>query len=116
MRTVETRSPGSSLLLCGVYDGASELGERGVASETVADRAVDRVLEFHDGPGAVDPHTADRLLVFLALAGGRVRVPRVTDHVEASLAALRAFGCGVHVEAAPDGGSDLVVPADAVVG
>jgi RNA 3'-terminal phosphate cyclase (ATP) len=117
---VETRSPGSALLCCGVYDrtrlGASALGERGVPSETVADRAVDRLLDVHDGPGAVDPHMADQLLVVLALAGGRVRIPRVTDHVETTLAVLEAFGCDARVTPAPEGGYDLVVPTGTAVG
>jgi RNA 3'-terminal phosphate cyclase (ATP) len=117
---VETRSPGSSLLLCGVYDrarlGAGELGERGVPSETVADRAVDRFLDVHDGPGAVDPHMADQLVGFLALAGGRVRIPRVTDHVETNLAVLQAFDYDVDVEPAPDGGHELVAPTSAAIG
>ena len=116
---VETQSPGSSLLLCGVYDrtrlGASALGERGVPSETVADRAVDRFVDAHDGPGAVDPHMADQLSTLLALGGGRVRVPRVTAHVETNLDVLRAFGCDVGVETAPDGGKELVAPAGVAV-
>ena len=33
-----------------------------------------------------------------ALAGGRVRIPDVTDHVEASLALLDAFGVETAVE------------------
>jgi RNA 3'-terminal phosphate cyclase (ATP) len=105
---VETRSPGSSLLCSGVYDrsrlGASELGERGVPSETVADRAVDRFLDSHDGPGAVDPHMADQLTTMLAVTGGRVRVPAVTDHVETNREVLRAFGCDVRLDRAPGGG------------
>jgi len=52
----------------------------------------DVALSFDDGTAAVDEHTADQLLVLLALAGGRIRVPAVTDHVASSLDLLEAFG------------------------
>jgi RNA 3'-terminal phosphate cyclase (ATP) len=97
-----TDSPGSSLLLRAVYDrtllGVDELGERGRSSETVADRAVDRLLELHGAGATVDDHMADQLLPFLGLWGGRLRIPRVTDHVEANLAVLDAFGCAVELD------------------
>lgn len=105
---VETRSPGSSILCCGVYGttrlGASALGERGVPSETVADRAVDRFRACHEAPGAVDSHTADQLMTTLVTTGGRVSIPRVTDHVAANRDVLRAFGCDVSLDRAPGGG------------
>lgn len=117
---VESRSPGSSLLVCGVHErtrlGASALGERGVTSETVADRAVDRFTDIEAGPGAVDPHMADQLMVVLALVGGRVRIPTVTDHVETNLRVLRAFGCDVRLAETPDGGCDLVATRHPAIG
>lgn len=104
---VESHSPGSSLLLRGVYEetvlGVDSLGERGTPSEAVADDAVDRFEAVHAGSGAVDPHMADQVLVFLALAGGRVRIHRVTDHVRTNLAVLEAFGSDVSLEGTSDG-------------
>ena len=41
---------------------------------TLADEAVDSFLAFLDGPGAVEKHAADQLLLPLALAGGKVSV------------------------------------------
>lgn len=117
---VETRSPSSSILCCGVYEGtrlgASALGERGVPSETVADRAVDRFFEYHEAPGAVDPHTADQVMTTLAVAGGRVSIPRVTDHVETNRDVLRAFGCDVSLDRASGGGWLLSTPPHPAVG
>lgn len=99
---VETRSPGSSLLLRGVYDetlvGVDALGERGRPSEAVAEGAVERFLSVHRTGAPVDDHVADQVMVVLALAGGRVRIPRVTDHVETNLALLRAFDCEVSLD------------------
>ena len=47
------------------------LGERGKPAEAVADEAVDELLAFEDAEGVVDPHSADQLLLPLALAEGR---------------------------------------------
>jgi RNA 3'-terminal phosphate cyclase (ATP) len=95
----KSNSPGNSLLVRADYDrslvGFDALGERGVSAEDVATSVVDSFLDFDDGRASVDEHTADQLLVFLALAGGRVSIPRVTDHVETSLELLSAFGYDV---------------------
>ncbi|WP_132058719.1 RNA 3'-terminal phosphate cyclase [Halorussus amylolyticus] len=46
---------------------------------------------------AVDAHTADQLVVFLALCGGRVTVPEVTDHVRTGIDLVAEFGLDVTV-------------------
>ncbi|WP_225741360.1 RNA 3'-terminal phosphate cyclase [Halorussus halophilus] len=98
---VPTNSLGSSLLLRGVYEnslvGFDALGERGRTSEDVANVAVREFLAFDGGSGAVDSYMADQLLVFLALQGGRVRIPTVTAHVRANLEVIEQFGGDVHV-------------------
>ncbi|MFB6188419.1 MAG: RNA 3'-terminal phosphate cyclase, partial [Halapricum sp.] len=103
---VETRSTGSTLLLRGVYErslaGFDALGERGRTAEAVADRAVEAFTGFHDGAAAVEEHMADQLLLFLALAGGRVRIARVTEHVETTLSLLEAFGVDVTLDVHED--------------
>lgn len=106
-----TDSPGSSLLLRGVYDrtllGVDEFGERGRPAEAVGDRAVDRFLALHAGDATVDEHTADQLAVFLALWGGSVRIPRVTAHIESNLDVLRAFGSDVRLDGDDENGRYL---------
>ncbi|WP_254279411.1 RNA 3'-terminal phosphate cyclase [Haloarcula marina] len=103
----ETHSAGSSLLLCGVYEGTrlgvDALGERGRTSEAVADGAVDRFLTAHENGAPVDEHMGDQLLVFLALAGGRLRVPRVTSHVRTNVDVLRRFGADIGIVGGEDG-------------
>jgi RNA 3'-terminal phosphate cyclase (ATP) len=74
----------------GTRGGFDALGEPGKPAETVAGEVVEAALSFDDGTAAVDEHTADQLLVLLALAGGRI--PAVTDHVAPSLDLLEAFG------------------------
>jgi RNA 3'-terminal phosphate cyclase (ATP) len=104
---VSTRSPGSSLLLRGVYENAlvgfDALGERGRTSEDVAESAVRQFEAFHATGAPVDPFMADQLVVFLALAGGRVRIPTVTAHVRTNLDVVDAFGCDVRLDRRSDG-------------
>jgi RNA 3'-terminal phosphate cyclase (ATP) len=110
---VETDSPGSSLLLRGVYEeglvGVDALGERSRTAEAVADDAVQEFRAVHATDAAVDPFMADQLLVVLALAGGRVRIPTLTDHVRTNLDLLAQFGSDVAVDRRADG--TLVVAA-----
>lgn len=104
---VPADSPGSAILLRAVsahsLSGFDALGEPGLPAEDVADAAVDEFAAFRDGGAPVDAHMADQLAVFLALGGGAVRIPRVTDHVETNLEVLAAFGADVGVERRADG-------------
>jgi RNA 3'-terminal phosphate cyclase (ATP) len=92
---VETDSTGSALVAAGEYErtilGVDALGEPGLPSEEVAAGAVERFVDLHRAGAVVDPHMADQTMVYLALAGGTVAIPRVTDHVETNLAVIEAF-------------------------
>ena len=93
---VETKSTGSALAVELEYEqtraGFDALGERGVPAEKIAARAVEEAVSFHGTDAAVDRHLGDQLLLFLALAGGRLSVPAVTDHITTSLDLLERFG------------------------
>jgi len=70
------------------------LGERGKPAEHVADEAVDELLAFLDAEaGALDPHSADQILLPLALAPGRSEytVTDVTEHLRTNAATIAAF-------------------------
>lgn len=92
-------SPGAALTLCAEYEHGAPvtfvgLGERGKSAETVADEAVDEWWAHHVVPGAVvDPHSADQLLLPLALAEGRsvYTVSDVTDHLRTNIETIQAF-------------------------
>lgn len=101
----DAASAGSAVVvrLDGPPAGFTGLGEQGTPSEAVAAEAVEAALAFRDGPGAVDAHMADQLVPYLALAGGAVRIPRVTDHVATCVELVRAFGYDVTVEELADG-------------
>ena len=104
---VPTRSKGSSLLLCAEYAhsvvGFDALGAPGRPSEAVAADAVRRFRAFHATTAAVDVFMADQLMTFLALAGGRVRLPAVTAHVRTNLDVITAFGSDMGLDRQPDG-------------
>jgi RNA 3'-terminal phosphate cyclase (ATP) len=107
VRYAEADSTGASLAVDLAYErgraGFDALGEPGKPAEDVADDAVEAALRFEDGTAPVDRHTADQLLVFLALAGGRLRVPAVTDHVATNRDLLAAFGFDLTIDREGDG-------------
>lgn len=99
---VEADCSGSAFVLAAEYEhsraGFAELGEMGVEPEEVGENAVERFEAFEDGDAAVDDLLADQLLPFVALAGGEIRAPEVTTHVETCIHLLGEFGYDVDVE------------------
>ena len=102
---------GAAISLIAEYDGAIPatfvgLGERGKRSEAVADEAVDQFLAFANVAGAaVDPHSADQILLPLAFAPGRSEftVSEVTEHLRTNVHTIRAFlDRSITVEDSPD--------------
>lgn len=69
------------------------LGARGKPAETVADEAVLELLDHLDHPGSVDLHSADQILLPLALADGpsAYSVTHLTEHLRTNVRTLRAF-------------------------
>ncbi|HLH28717.1 MAG TPA: RNA 3'-terminal phosphate cyclase, partial [Acidimicrobiales bacterium] len=63
-------------------------------SEAVADEAVEQLLAFEAVDGAaVDPHSADQILLPLAFAPGRsdFTVSEVTEHLRTNVDTIGAF-------------------------
>jgi RNA 3'-terminal phosphate cyclase (ATP) len=70
------------------------LGARGKPAEKVADEAVAQVFAYLDaGAGAVDAHSADQLVLPLAVAEGpsSYRTAEVTSHLLTNIAVVRHF-------------------------
>jgi RNA 3'-terminal phosphate cyclase (ATP) len=70
------------------------LGARGKPAERVADEAVDQLLAYlKTEPAAVDAHTADQIVLPLALAEGPslLSVAQVTSHLLTNVAMIRRF-------------------------
>ena len=90
---------GAALSLTAEHEGTVPatfvgLGERGKPSEAVADEAVAELLAFEAVENAaVDPHSADQILLPLAFAPGRSEftVSEVTEHLRTNAETIRAF-------------------------
>jgi RNA 3'-terminal phosphate cyclase (ATP) len=90
---------GAALSLVAEHDGTIPatfvgLGARGKPSEAVADEAVEQLLAFEAAGGAaVDPHSADQILLPLAFAPGRsdFTVSEVTEHLRTNVDTIGAF-------------------------
>jgi RNA 3'-terminal phosphate cyclase (ATP) len=99
IETVEWPSPGQGAALSLVAEHAPVastfvgLGQRGKRAEAVAEEAVAELLAYEDAAGAVDPHSADQILLPLALAEGpsRYTVSAVTEHLRTNAETIRAF-------------------------
>lgn len=109
-RSVSAASTGTALLVALEYDtgvvGTDALGEPGKPAEDVADEAVEAAFDDHGTGATVDAHLADQLVPWLALAGGRVTIPRVTDHVRTHCELVGQFGFDVTID---DDGSGRTV-------
>ncbi|MGC8640342.1 MAG: RNA 3'-terminal phosphate cyclase [Isosphaeraceae bacterium] len=123
IETARWPSPGqgAAIALVAEHEGSVPatflgLGERGKPAEEVADEAVDQLLAFEAvEQGAVDPHSADQILLPLALAEGRsiYTVTEVTEHLKTNAATIRAFlDRQIEIEEPVD----LVSPGRVVVG
>ncbi|MCF2166536.1 RNA 3'-terminal phosphate cyclase, partial [Halobacterium salinarum] len=100
-------SAGSAVVLAAEYEhsraGFAALGERGVSADAVGENAADAHAAFESGPGAVDSHLADQLVPVVAVAGGEVRAPEVTTHVETCVDLLAEFDYDIGIEHTDDG-------------
>jgi RNA 3'-terminal phosphate cyclase (ATP) len=69
------------------------LGARGKPAEAVADEAADEGLAHARTGMPVDPHSADQLLLPLAVAAGdsQYHVSQVTRHLTTNAAVIRMF-------------------------
>jgi RNA 3'-terminal phosphate cyclase (ATP) len=87
-------------------------GRRGKPAEQVAVEAVAELLGYLDAPGAVDEHSADQLLLPLALADGAstYTVARATEHLRTNAATIAAFlDRTIRIEEPEDDGPARVV-------
>jgi RNA 3'-terminal phosphate cyclase (ATP) len=112
------RGPGAAIALTAT-DGTTPatfvgLGRKGKPAEAVADEAVEELLAYLSVPdAAIDPHSADQLLLPLALAEGRsvYTTPEATEHLRTNARTIAAFLDRPIVIDEADGG-----PARVVVG
>jgi RNA 3'-phosphate cyclase len=94
---VPSNGPGSFLFLLAEYEktvaGFSSLGSRGKPAEKVADKAVDSLKDYIESEGCIDPHLADQLIPFMALAKGNssFTTTQITGHLLSNLWVIQHF-------------------------
>ncbi|HEV3145842.1 MAG TPA: RNA 3'-terminal phosphate cyclase [Gemmataceae bacterium] len=95
----ETWSGGPGSVLAIVFDSAPVptlffgLGARGKPAEKVADEAVSQALAYAQSGEPVDPHSADQIVLPLALAedASEFRVSEITKHLITNIAVIQHF-------------------------
>jgi len=91
LQDVPSNGPGSFLFLLAEYEkifaGFSSLGARGKPAARVADEAVDSLKDYMESDGCIDPHLADQLIPFTALAKGNssFTTTQMTEHLLTNL-------------------------------
>jgi RNA 3'-phosphate cyclase len=101
---VDSLSTGSGITLWAMFTRDDELdfnnpvilgsdasGERGRKSEAVGEEAARKIKEAIGTKKPVDDHLVDQLLPYLALFGGSIEVPRVTQHSMANMYVIESF-------------------------
>jgi len=94
---VPSNGPGSFLFLLAEYEkifaGFSSLGARGKLAEKVADEAVDSLKDYMESDGCIDPHLADQIIPFMAMAKGNssFTTTQMTEHLITNLWVIAHF-------------------------
>ena len=94
---VPSNGPGSFLFLLAEYEktviGFSSLGSRGKPAEKVSDEAVEALKNYVASDGCIDPHLADQLTPFMALAKGNssFTTTQITGHLLTNLWVIQHF-------------------------
>ena len=85
--------PGSLVFIWGPRAGFSALGARGKPAEQVADEAAYNCFIFRMRRGAVDPHLADQIVLYLAQARGPsvLATSEITSHLLTNLWVIEQF-------------------------
>jgi RNA 3'-phosphate cyclase len=85
--------PGSLAFIWGPGAGFSSLGARGKPAEQVADEAIDAYLHHRQGNAALDPHLADQLALYLALAQGasNITTSALTSHLRTNIWVIEQY-------------------------
>jgi RNA 3'-terminal phosphate cyclase (ATP) len=95
----DSPSPGKGTLvfLLAEYErvtaGFDALGAIGKRAEEVADEAASALFEYLDRNAALDPHLADQIIPYLALARGtsEFTTSRITRHLQTNIWAVKQF-------------------------
>jgi RNA 3'-terminal phosphate cyclase (ATP) len=84
----------------GCLIGSDQAGKRGRSSESIGRNVASRLKEDLATDATVDRHMADQLILYAILGSGTTQymIPRLTDHVEASMYVAEKWGAGVSIK------------------
>jgi len=107
--TIPSHGKGTMLQLVSTYEGGGRachdaIGAIGKRAEQVADEACDALLRFLATRGAIDDHSADQIILPLALATGPSRFPvaSVTRHLLTNARVIQRFlDCQITIDGEP---------------
>lgn len=92
---VDSPSPGSTLTAIAEFEktrlGADSLGERNKPAEDVGKEAAQRLNEELAAAGTVDVHTADNLMLWVAIFGGGYSFRQLTGHIATNAWTIEQF-------------------------
>jgi RNA 3'-terminal phosphate cyclase (ATP) len=96
---ISAPSPGKGTLMFlrveyeNITAGFDSLGAIGKRAEDVADEACKALFEYIDAGGALDPHLADQIIPYLALASGpsTFTTSRITQHLLTNIWVVKQF-------------------------
>ena len=71
--------------------GADARGAKGKLAEIVGREAAQKLVEDWNTGATVDRHLADHLVPLLALAGGALKLPQITDHLRTNIEVVKHF-------------------------
>lgn len=71
--------------------GSDSLGKKGKLAEIVGEEAAQKLVEDWESGATVDRHLADHLIPLLALGGGAIKVPQITDHLTTNIEVAKYF-------------------------
>jgi len=91
----DTLNPGSGIVLWAKFEntilGSDGLGEIRKKAELVGEEAAKGLIKEIDSKASVDSHLEDNILPFMALFGGKIRVPELTNHTKTNIYVTENF-------------------------
>ncbi len=71
--------------------GADAMGEKGKPAEEIGRKAAEKLIREIDSDAPVDSHLADNLIIYLGLAGGKIKVSSFSLHTQTNIWIVERF-------------------------
>ncbi|MFH1125759.1 MAG: RNA 3'-terminal phosphate cyclase [Candidatus Altiarchaeota archaeon] len=99
---VDSQSVGSSFhahaQFTSARKGVCAIGEKSLKAEDVGRKAALELISELNSKSPFDIHMSDQILPYLALFGGEIRVPQLSNHAQTNIHVINQFGFGIKVD------------------